>query len=458
MREKLKGLQKFMQPNRKFPLKNTTSLFDPSIKTLNQEAFKNKKKIGLVLSGGCIKAAAFHLGACAALEKHGFQFVGGSSKDRENPSSENGMKIQSYVGSSAGAIIATFLASGFDVNTIVQSFTQRKEKKSLFAFLRKDKTTASKPPFHLKPITYRDIFNINFKASSPLSFFSYLLDLFKISPSLKTEGGIEVFLKKSFKVNGLFNTFQLEKYFRQHVCTENSFQSLKSDLLIIATFLNQSERIIFGSPLLKKKLFQNSYASHTSISQAVAASTSFPPFFAPYCIENQEGKEQHFFDGDIRVPLSTDVAEEQGCDLILASYSIQPYHYNNNLGSLHQYGMPLILNQALYQIIEQKIKQQKTEKENLKKLFHSLQEELKSSSLTEEKKNKIFHLLRSQMQFKQEVDILYIHPDPQDEDMFFTDHFSLNTKTVSKIIEKGFKAGLVSLKGFHAKNQKTQDL
>jgi hypothetical protein len=40
---------------------------------------------------------------------------------------------------------------------------------------------------------------------------------------------------------------------------------------------------------------------------------------------------------------------------VIASYSIQPYHYNENMGSLHEYGIPLIFNQALYQVVQQKI-------------------------------------------------------------------------------------------------------
>ena len=39
---------------------------------------QKKKKISLVLSGGGIKAAAFHIGACLALREKGFTFTGGS--------------------------------------------------------------------------------------------------------------------------------------------------------------------------------------------------------------------------------------------------------------------------------------------------------------------------------------------------------------------------------------------
>ena len=41
---------------------------------------KDKKSLALVLSGGGIKAAAFHVGVCVALKEHGFQFAGALPK------------------------------------------------------------------------------------------------------------------------------------------------------------------------------------------------------------------------------------------------------------------------------------------------------------------------------------------------------------------------------------------
>ena len=37
-----------------------------------------KQKPALVLSGGGVKAAAFHIGVCLALKDKGFKFAGGS--------------------------------------------------------------------------------------------------------------------------------------------------------------------------------------------------------------------------------------------------------------------------------------------------------------------------------------------------------------------------------------------
>ena len=74
---------------------------------------RDKKKIALVLSGGGIKAAAFHIGVCLALQEKGFKFAGGTKEMvRQQHPNEEPMTIRLYVGSSAGAFVASILAAG----------------------------------------------------------------------------------------------------------------------------------------------------------------------------------------------------------------------------------------------------------------------------------------------------------------------------------------------------------
>ena len=55
-----------------------------------------KKKIALVLSGGGIKAAAYHIGVCLALKEKGFEFSGGSKEwVRQKYPDYSGQKIAS---------------------------------------------------------------------------------------------------------------------------------------------------------------------------------------------------------------------------------------------------------------------------------------------------------------------------------------------------------------------------
>src|SRR5476649_1052210 len=84
---------------------------------------KKKKKVALVLSGGGVKAAAFHVGVCLALQEKGFKFIGGTrDKTEESPHFHDPLAIKTYVGSSAGALISSFLASGHTLEDIIHSF------------------------------------------------------------------------------------------------------------------------------------------------------------------------------------------------------------------------------------------------------------------------------------------------------------------------------------------------
>ena len=93
---------------------------------------QKKKKIALVLSGGGIKAAAYHIGVCLALKEKGFAFSGGPKEwvqqkyptkvDESNSSVQSKPTIKLYVGSSAGAFVASVLASGKSLESLITAF------------------------------------------------------------------------------------------------------------------------------------------------------------------------------------------------------------------------------------------------------------------------------------------------------------------------------------------------
>src|SRR6476469_1298735 len=84
-----------------------------------------KKKIALVCSGGATKAGAFHLGVALALQEQGFRFFGGRAVNGSTARVPGPMDISTYVGSSAGSIISTYLAAGFSLDNIFNSFLSR---------------------------------------------------------------------------------------------------------------------------------------------------------------------------------------------------------------------------------------------------------------------------------------------------------------------------------------------
>ena len=391
-----------------------------------------------MLSGGGVKAAAFHIGVCLALREKGFHFAGGSAANDRLTFEGKPLTFTLYVGSSAGSVIATFLASGYSVDAIIEAFTRGAGIEALTRPKSKEDRGS------LKPITYRDIFALNVGAASPVRLLPRLF-----RKRLNVSGGLESLFKEAFKVNGVFSTRNIERYLRTHVYKENDFKSLGAELYIVATQLNHSRKAVFGPYAKTEKTKDIKYINYASVSEAVAASAALPPFFAPYGIRNESGKEIYYFDGEIRDTLSTHVAADQGADLIIASYSIQPYHYNHEMGSLHDYGMPLIFNQALYQVVQQKIQTHIKHQGNVRAIIKSVQGYMREQGIAEEHVEKLTEILTSKTGFNPAVDYIYIHPPPQDYEFFFYDHFSLNAKVLQGIVRTGFKSAMNTLRSFN---------
>ena len=394
---------------------------------------KEKKKIALVLSGGGIKAAAFHIGVCLALQEKGFRFLGGTPENvRRNSKNEDPMAIRLYVGASAGSFISAVLASGYTIESLVNAFEVGLGYNRIF-----DEFGLNE----LKPLTYRHMFSLN--TSGMIKSLPNLLKRRSI-----VSGGWESLLKHAFSINGLFTTAGVEAYLRKHVLPENEFRKLGVELFIIGTQLNHSRKVVFGDFNEASKEPQIMYSNAATISQAVAASAALPPVFAPYGIKHPDGKEIFFFDGEIRDTLSTHVAADHGADLVIASYSVQPYHYTPELGSLHQYGIPVILNQALYQVIQQKIERHIEHQQEIRSIYNTVEGYLRHANVDVEHRRKILDLICEKVNFKPNVDYMYIHPRPQNHEMFFVDHFSLNPKIMAKIAKIGFKSAISTMRKY----------
>lgn len=395
---------------------------------------RDKKKVALVLSGGGIKAAAFHIGVCLALQEKGFKFCGGTKEmvRQQNPTDEP-LSIKLYVGSSAGAFVASILAAGYSVESLINAFQVGSGTTPTF-----DKNDLR----YLKPITYRDIFNLN--SSGLLKFIPR-----SIMEKTLVSGGIESLLKTGLKLNGLFSTKGMENYLRKEVLIDNDFARLGVDLFIIGTQLNHTRKVIFGNFPESYKTDSTKYINYANISDAVACSASLPPVFAPYGIKRpSDGKEFHYYDGEIRDTLSSHVAADNGADLVISSFSIQPYHYTDEMGSLANHGIPLILNQALYQVVQQKIAKHIQYKSDIRSIYKSVDGYFKQANLPEEHREKMLEIIRERVNYKPEVDYIYIGPRPQNYEMFFVDHFSLNPAILSRIVRIGFKSAVNVLRHY----------
>lgn len=394
---------------------------------------QGKKKIGLVLSGGGIKASAFHIGVCLALKEKGFKFAGGPKEVvRQRYPADTPMTIRLYVGSSAGAFVSSILAGGYEPESLINAFQLGSGELPTY-----DESDLR----FLKPINYRHIFSVN--GNRLVRFIPETL----LKRSL-VSGGFESFLKNGFKLNGLFTTRGLEKFLRKDALLDNDFSRLGVELYIVATQLNHSRKALFGNFPESYKTPTTKFINYASISEAVACSCALPPVYAPFGVKEDEKKEIFYYDGEIRETLSAHVAADHGCDLVISSYSVQPYHYTEEMGSLHKYGIPVIINQALYQVIEQKISKHIEWQSNLRGIYKDIDRYFKDHAVNDEHRERVLEIIRNRVNFRPEVDYIYISPRPQNYEMFFVDHFSLNPSILERIVRIGFKSTLNVLRRY----------
>jgi CRISPR/Cas system-associated protein Cas5 (RAMP superfamily) len=127
---------------------------------------------------------------------------------------------------------------------------------------------------------------------------------------------------------------------------------------------------------------------------------------------------------------------------------VQPYEYTEEIGSLHQFGIPAIINQALYQVIQQKIERAISYKSDIRAIYNAIDGYFKQNKLPDEHREKILEIIRNRVNYKPNVDYIYIAPRPHDYEMFFADHFSLSPKVLEKIVWFGFKSALNQLRHY----------
>jgi predicted acylesterase/phospholipase RssA len=372
-----------------------------------------RKKIAFVCSGGAAKAGAFHLGVALALQEKGFHFVGGLARESPLATAAPKRPVQVYVGSSAGSLICSYLASGYALDEIFDSFLGKRE------------STASGRG--LKRLNYRTMFNLGLTFSLGL-------------------GG----LRRLLKSPGLFSTAGIEKYLREDVLPANDFQSYQADLFIVATQLNHSRKVVFGKYREMAQAQDKTvvYMNNTSVSQACAASTALPLIFSPYPINNEKGVPVHYFDGEIRDTLSTHVGSDAGADLIISSYTHQPYHFSREIGSIAHHGIPTILIQALYLMIERKIQNAMTWQQRASSALELASAFLKEHQVDAKASSQFLDTLEERLGYKRNVVYVHIHPSSSDHEMFFGDHFNLSSKKMTEVVKIGFRSAINTLRKY----------
>ncbi len=396
-----------------------------------------KRKIAFVCSGGATKAGAFHLGVALGLQEQGFRFFGGVLDPNAPVRTPGPMEISTYVGSSAGSIISSYLAAGYSLDNIFNSFLGRKTA-----------DPQDMIPKVLPRLTHPKMFKLRSELAREqlkqvLMFRNLASDLF--------QGKWEAILQfRWLKSTGIFSTSGIEQYLREEVLPSNRFQDYLADLFIVATQLNHSRKVVFGKYSYQPPPHDLTcqYDNDVPISEACAASTALPFIFAPYPIRNAKGNNIAYVDGEIRDTLSTHVAVDAGADLIFASYTHQPYHFKKEIGSLTEHGLPAILIQSIYLLIEQKVNQYVHNKQTQRQAIEAVARYCRQSGVSDDHRRRILEILESELHHRTDVDTIYIHPDPADAQMFFGEHFSLSARRLADIVRSGFRAAVNTVRAY----------
>jgi predicted acylesterase/phospholipase RssA len=396
-----------------------------------------KRKIAFVCSGGATKAGAFHLGVALALQEQGFRFFGGVVDPNAPVKTPGPMEISTYVGSSAGSMISSYLAAGYSLDNIFNSFLSREPS-----------NPQDMVPKVLPKLTYQKMFRLR-----PELAKEQVKQVFTVRNLLGDvmQGKWEsLFQFRWLKSTGLFSTLGIEQYLREEVLPSNRFQDYLADLFIVATQLNHSRKVVFGKYSYQPPPHDLTcqYDNDAPISEACAASTALPFIFAPYPIKNAKGNPIAYVDGEIRDTLSTHVAVDAGADLVIASYTHQPYHFKKEIGSLTEHGLPAILIQSIYLLIEQKVNQYVHEKRTQRSAIEAVSRYCRQEGVSPDHTRRILDILSAELHHRTDVDTIYIHPDPDDAQMFFGEHFSLSPRRLGDIVRSGFRAGINTLRRY----------
>ncbi len=273
-----------------------------------------KDKVALCLAGGGITGSMYEIGCLTALD----DFLEGKSCVNQ---------FDMFVGISAGAIVAAFIANDY-------------KPAEMFNAIHEDQ----KSPLNFKR---KNIYNLRLS-----EFIMSFAPLVKRLPALLHYGWVNrrhasvmdlLSLLQEFLPPGIFSLRNLDKFVTTALYPEgktNDFRNLRSKLYIPATNLDTGARCVFGEE-----------ESTVPISKAVAASAAIPLFFRPFRINGAD-----YIDGSTTQVSHLDIAIRNGAKLVIVINPTAPIRndrtqkllptFDGKWGKIAQRGLGAISEQA----------------------------------------------------------------------------------------------------------------
>ncbi len=243
-----------------------------------------RSKTALVLGGGGFTGGVYEIGALRALDL--------LSVNR----TVNQYDV--YVGTSAGAFIASLAANGVTPEEMMRVVTR-------------------KGPLPFRDIDLGDLLRPNVIEAARKGVMLPLRTLTLLRQLVSLRGEVSVMdlalgLAEGLP-SGLYTGAGIESYVRRVLNDpdrSDDFRMLEHELYLAATDLDTCERIVFGSDGW----------DDVPISTAVRASTALPMVYSPFRV-----KERDFIDGGIVSTTNLDIAVEAGARLVIVVNPIVPY-------------------------------------------------------------------------------------------------------------------------------------
>ncbi len=283
---------------------------------------KKNPKIALVLAGGAVTGGGFKLGGLKALD----DFL----LNRKTT------EFDTYVGLSAGAVLAAPLAAGVSPAEMVKSLDG---KSSQFTRLRAiDFYSPNFADFVTRPAKFaldvlmylpgtisrmaRHLPELTRALEQPLANAIRRPDLNNLQALLGPIGELLAQRQQfpfllDYVPSGLFDNSRIEGYLRHNLEAAgipNDFRELnrttKKELYIGSMNLDTAERVVFG----------HDEDTSVTVSEAVQASTALPGFYKPARINGID-----YVDGGVRRTANIDVAIEHGADLVICYNPFRPF-------------------------------------------------------------------------------------------------------------------------------------